>query len=208
MSGVQLLKKLKSGTPKLRKIVITGHATIDNAIGALNLGADAFIIKPIAPEALLKIICDQLIGQQREIRLIQQKVDEYAKTKSYEEKGNMFVDVFNNVDFGVEVWAQKEINSEDFRLVFSNPAVERITGMSQQEKIGKRVDEVYSMHPMQNFPKLLISVMDSKKIKRVPIYCTLHDSQKRNLLMGIVPLRGRFIAIILEDLNRSPLNQK
>jgi DNA-binding response OmpR family regulator len=208
MSGIQLLKKLKSGTPKLRKIVITGHATIDNAIGALNLGADAFLIKPITPEALLKIICDQLVGQQREIRLIQQKVDEYANAKSYEERGNLFADVFNNVDFGVEVWAQKEINSEDFRLVFSNPAAERHTGISQKEKIGKRVDEVYSMLPIQNIPKLLIGVMDSKKNKKVPIYCILRDSQERNLFMGIVPLKGRFIAIILEDLNRSTLSQK
>jgi hypothetical protein len=86
--------------------------------------------------------------------------------------------------------------------------VERITGISQQEKIGKRVDEVYAMLPIQNLPKLLIGVMDTKKNKKVPIYCILPDSQKRNLLMGIVPLKGRFIAIILEDLNRSTLNQK
>ncbi|MFH1327680.1 MAG: response regulator, partial [Candidatus Bathyarchaeota archaeon] len=47
IKGTQLLAKLPESMPKMRKIIITGHATLDNAIEAVNLGADAYIMKPI-----------------------------------------------------------------------------------------------------------------------------------------------------------------
>lgn len=196
MTGIELLGKLGSGTPKLRKIIITGYATTDNAISALNLGADAFVIKPVAPNALLKIISDQLVGQQREIRLIQEKVDDLVTKNKYKEKEYILEDVINNVDFGVEVWGQKE-GSDNFMLISSNPAAERLTGISEKEKMGKGVDEVYSTRLMQNIHKLLMEVMDSGKAKTVSIYCVLPLSQRQDLLMRVSPLRKRFVTIIL-----------
>lgn len=41
---------------QIRKIIITSHALLDNAIEALNAGADAYVKKPFDPQQLLKVI--------------------------------------------------------------------------------------------------------------------------------------------------------
>jgi len=38
------------------KIMITGYPELENAIEALNMGADAYIIKPVKTEELLKVV--------------------------------------------------------------------------------------------------------------------------------------------------------
>jgi ActR/RegA family two-component response regulator len=199
ISGVELLKQLKSGFPKLRKIIITGHAALDNAISALNLGADAFMIKPVLPEALLKAIDDQLMGQKHDLSLIQEKVNEYYTSCSGEEREHLLNEFLSNVNFGLEIWSRKGGNGENFKLLFSNPKANNITGFSQQEKIGKSLEEVYSVFPAQDFPSLLTKALDSDKIKKMQIYF-IKDLDKTKILLRLVPLNKEFIAIILEDL--------
>lgn len=46
MEGIELITKMKDKTPKMRKIIITGYPTLQNAIEAVNRGADAYILKP------------------------------------------------------------------------------------------------------------------------------------------------------------------
>jgi len=59
MEGTKLLTKL----PEMVKIIITGYPTLENAIEALNLGADAYVIKPVRPEKLLALIKGKLKEQ-------------------------------------------------------------------------------------------------------------------------------------------------
>ena len=58
MNGVELLGKLKKTKPKTIKIIITGNPSQENAIAALNKGADAYILKPFDPAKLLATIRD------------------------------------------------------------------------------------------------------------------------------------------------------
>jgi len=82
MHGTKLLIKLKETVPKMRKIIITGHATLDNAIEALNLGADAYIMKPIDPQGLMKVIEEQLRKQREDRVMTQEKIAEFVKTRT------------------------------------------------------------------------------------------------------------------------------
>ena len=55
--GTELIQNLKKQFPRLIIIVITGYATLQNAINALNLGVNAFVIKPLdidKVEAMIK----------------------------------------------------------------------------------------------------------------------------------------------------------
>lgn len=94
MEGTQLLVKLKPTTPKTRKIMITGHASLDNAVRALNMGADAYLIKPVSPPDLIKTIEDQLKLQEDEEKLTQEKISSFIATRikmleeSKEKKGD------------------------------------------------------------------------------------------------------------------------
>lgn len=81
MQGTQLLVKLKDTVPKMRKIIITGHASLDNAIEALNLGADAYIMKPVKSQELLKVIGEQLKKQQEEMTMTSKKIAEFIEAR-------------------------------------------------------------------------------------------------------------------------------
>ncbi len=55
-SGLDLLDELRSIDEGMIKIVITGHATLDNAVLSLRRGAYDFIEKPVMPDALMAIV--------------------------------------------------------------------------------------------------------------------------------------------------------
>ena len=81
MEGIELLTKMKNTTPKIRKLIITGYPTLQNAVEAVNRGADAYIMKPFDMEKVLEEIKDQLKKQQKEKRYSQDKVAEFIETR-------------------------------------------------------------------------------------------------------------------------------
>jgi len=54
--GVDLLQKIQATRPDMIKIILTGFASMDNGIKALNAGADAYLVKPVEPTELIKIL--------------------------------------------------------------------------------------------------------------------------------------------------------
>ena len=81
MEGTQLLGKIKETTPRMRKIIITGYPTLQNAIEAVNKRADAYIMKPFDVGKVLETIRDQLKKQEEEARYSQNKVAEFIETR-------------------------------------------------------------------------------------------------------------------------------
>jgi DNA-binding NtrC family response regulator len=81
MEGIELLTKIRSTTPKMRKIIITGYPTLQNAIESVNRGADAYIMKPFEMEKVLETIKEQLKKQEEEKRYSQEKVAEFIETR-------------------------------------------------------------------------------------------------------------------------------
>jgi len=81
MDGTKLLTKIKDTMPKMRKIIITGYPSLQNAIEAVNRGADAYILKPFDMEKVLGTIKDQLKKQEEEKRYSHEKVTEFIETR-------------------------------------------------------------------------------------------------------------------------------
>lgn len=81
MEGIDLLTKIKVTTPKMRKIIITGYPTLQNAVDAVNRGADAYIMKPFDVERVLSTIDEQLRKQEHEKKYSQDKVAEFIETR-------------------------------------------------------------------------------------------------------------------------------
>ena len=88
ISGVELLAKIKETKPKMRKIIITGYPTLQNAVETLNKGADAYIIKPLDIEKTLAAIEEQLKKQREEQEMTEEQLVKYIETraKQIEEK--------------------------------------------------------------------------------------------------------------------------
>ena len=81
MEGIELLTKMKDTVPKMRKIIITGYPTLQNAIEAVNRGADAYILKPFDMEKVLATIKEQLRKYEEEKRYSQEKVAEFIEAR-------------------------------------------------------------------------------------------------------------------------------
>jgi len=81
MEGIELLTRMKDTTPKMRKIIITGYPTLQNAVEAVNRGADAYTIKPFDMKKTLRTIKEELTKQEEEKRYNQEKVAEFIETR-------------------------------------------------------------------------------------------------------------------------------
>jgi DNA-binding NtrC family response regulator len=82
MEGTELLTQMKQTTPPMIKIMVTGYPSIQNAVEALNKGANAFIIKPLNIDQALKII-EVLLEKQREsLTMTQDKIAEFIETRA------------------------------------------------------------------------------------------------------------------------------
>lgn len=81
MEGIELLPKLRNTKPKMRKIIVTGYPTLQNAVSAVNKGADAYVMKPFEVEKILQTIKDQLKKQNEEKSYSEDKVVEFIETR-------------------------------------------------------------------------------------------------------------------------------
>lgn len=87
MDGVQLLTALKVTAPKMVKIIITGYPSLQNAVEAVNKGADGYIVKPTKMGELLAMIKEHLKKQQEAGKYTEQKVVEFIETRAKELEG-------------------------------------------------------------------------------------------------------------------------
>lgn len=81
MEGIDLLPKLRSTKPKMRKIIVTGYPTLQNAISAVNNGANAYVMKPFDVEKILNTIKDQLQKQKEEKTNTEEGVVEFIESR-------------------------------------------------------------------------------------------------------------------------------
>jgi DNA-binding NtrC family response regulator len=81
MEGIELLSKLRSTKPKMRKIIVTGYPTLQNAISAVNKGADAYVMKPFEVEKILQTIREQLKKQKEDKSFCEANVVEFIETR-------------------------------------------------------------------------------------------------------------------------------
>jgi DNA-binding NtrC family response regulator len=81
MEGIELLSKLRNTKPKMRKIIVTGYPTLQNAVAAVNKGADAYVMKPFEVDKILQTIREQLKKQEEEKSYSEEKVVEFIETR-------------------------------------------------------------------------------------------------------------------------------
>jgi len=89
MDGIELLTAMRETVPKMSKIIITGYPSLENAIEAVNRGADGYIVKPYTMEDLLRKIKEQLQKQQEARKFSEEKVKEYIETRAAEQELKM-----------------------------------------------------------------------------------------------------------------------
>jgi len=79
IKGTELLHKLKQIQPKMVKIIVTGHPSIENAVKALNEKSDGFISKPFDPQELLEMIRKLIVEKKNEYLQMLSEVENSKK---------------------------------------------------------------------------------------------------------------------------------
>ena len=75
MNGITLLKEIRTCNPNARVIILTGYPELDNAIDAVNLGAYAYLTKPLDTKhliSLLDTVQGELLEEQKQKDEVQQ----------------------------------------------------------------------------------------------------------------------------------------
>ena len=82
VEGTRLLTQLKETTPKMAKIMLTGYPSMNNAVEAVNRHADAFLLKPVDVDELLKKIRELLIQQKESGAFCEDKMVSFIETRA------------------------------------------------------------------------------------------------------------------------------
>jgi PAS domain S-box-containing protein len=76
ISGLELLNRLKAGSPETEVILITGYASLATALEAINGQAAHYLVKPLDPGHLLKTV-EQVLARQRQARVLRESEERY-----------------------------------------------------------------------------------------------------------------------------------
>lgn len=82
MEGTKLLTEIHETLPKMMKIMVTGYPSQENAVEAVNLGADAYLVKPVNPDELVKVVEEKLKEQEATEKMSEEKITEWIKTRT------------------------------------------------------------------------------------------------------------------------------
>jgi DNA-binding NtrC family response regulator len=79
IKGIELLLRLKERHPKMVKIIVTGFPSLENAMKAVNEGADGYVLKPFDVGELLEMIRKHLDEKGAEFRIWRERSETEQK---------------------------------------------------------------------------------------------------------------------------------
>jgi DNA-binding NtrC family response regulator len=82
IEGTKLLTVMRETSPRMVKIMLTGYPQLQNAIDALNDGADAYFTKPVDPAKLLEAIEEKLDEQREDKTTTEEELGAFLKTRT------------------------------------------------------------------------------------------------------------------------------
>jgi len=82
MEGTKLLTAMRDTVPRIVKIILTGYPSMNNAIEAVNKGADAYVTKPVTDtDEFLQKIREHLKKQEESEHYGEEKIAEFVETR-------------------------------------------------------------------------------------------------------------------------------
>jgi signal transduction histidine kinase len=190
MNGLETLRRIKKKDADIEVIVITGFATIENAIGAMKQGAFDYITKPVSIDHVKIVLskCIQQINARRENKKLR---DLNTQLSELNDLKNKFITITNH-----ELRTPLAVIKGYVDLL--DMEVDRKEGSEQDEYLGiitntitEMIDMVEYMHDLSNFEKLAetdnksnfdINDLVQSVYKEVKV---LFDNRKINLALNL-----------------------
>jgi PAS domain S-box-containing protein len=123
-SGVDLIRPLRASAPQGEIVLVTGFATVDTAIAALQAGAFAFILKSFRPEELISTVAQAL-----------EKIALKREREDYQRRYRALVDATDVLIVGLD---------EAGRVTLWNPRLAALTGLAADAAAGRAFTELFA----------------------------------------------------------------
>ncbi|MDZ7375538.1 MAG: response regulator [candidate division KSB1 bacterium] len=200
MGGLELMDHVKALQLEVIIIVITGYATIETAVKAMQHGAYDYIPKPFSPEHLLAVVNRGVERQQlrRQAQLLMQERDRRL-LEIVNEKSKLLT-IVNSMADGVVV-----IN-RDQQLVLWNPMAIKMLGLSGNPEHGRDIAQIIPDHPLLQFIRQAMD-HDAAKYTTISEEIELAEPSPHTLMANISVVRdeaGEMLGVvaILRDITR------
>ena len=128
--GKEILKKIKKQRPDMVVIMVTGFATINNAVTALSNGASAYISKPMNMDKVL-IMVSNIFEEQR---LMEENREADESLRENEEEFRMFFETLSD--------AVLIVDQETDQVLDVNNAATVIYGYSRAEWLTMKITDI------------------------------------------------------------------
>jgi two-component system cell cycle sensor histidine kinase/response regulator CckA len=129
IDGHQLMEHIYDTSPGTMVVIITGHASLDSAIGALRRGAYDYLRKPFEFEELLKTVQNAL--NQKQLKSEKEIIN--GKLELSEERYRYLVQNSPDIIYTLD---------ENGNFTFVSQAVKRLLGYDPDELIGKHYSSI------------------------------------------------------------------
>ena len=81
MEGTKLLEQLVGTTPKMKKIIVTGYPSLNNAVDSVNKGADGYLLKPVDTAIMISMVEKLLNERKQDEQYAEEKIGEFITTR-------------------------------------------------------------------------------------------------------------------------------
>ncbi|MCK4732507.1 MAG: PAS domain-containing protein, partial [Methanophagales archaeon] len=153
VDGTALLCEFKKNHPDMVCMIITGHASVQNAIKALEDGANGYFVKPIIIEDIVHRVEETLDKQ----RLVCEK--RRVDVKLAEERDYARHLIESSPDFQVAL-------DKDGRIMDVNETFEKIISKSREDIIGV---SIYEYLPEEETEKAIAEIFEKGKVRNIEL---------------------------------------
>ena len=183
ISGMEVLKNVQEIQPDLLVIVITGYATIENAVEAMRNGAYDFIPKPFTPDQLRIVVRRAMdkINLEREAELL--RIEREKSLQDIANEKSKTLTIINHMADGVLVTDQNGY------IVLNNPAVTRMLGLEEESPLGKHLSEWAGSEDLTQMLEKVLS-MESSQDQGISLELAWGDPPKSFFVAHSAPVRS------------------
>jgi DNA-binding response OmpR family regulator len=158
--GIQLLAQLQETTPETIKIVVTGYPSVQNAVEALNLGADSYVMKPIDPAELMKLIRNKLEAKQEAEEITKEKLTEWVQSQARKKQSSNFEDFLEETASELACFGLTKTQAKTY-VTLTALGFASASGIAALSKI--RREEVYRTIPTLENHGIVIRKLDAPR---------------------------------------------
>jgi PAS domain S-box-containing protein len=153
VDGTVLLYEFKKTHPDMVCMIITGHASVQNAIKALDEGANGYFVKPLIIEEIVHRIEETLEKQ----RLVWEKRLAEAKLAKEHDYTRHLIE--SSPDFHMAL-------DKNGRIMDVNETFEKIVGKSHEDLIGA---SIYKYLPKEETEKAIAAIFEKGQVRNIEL---------------------------------------